>query len=409
MKPAKLLLPPVESKQLSVRGSNRPAGDGIFISRRVIESRTLTSVHELPCEFDLYKTQFGFFRLAPDNPFLTPEQLRKLDTRGCIPAGSIVNEGDILASIVDVRFPFKGEPPVPAGMQKVWNDCLEVAPGWSGSRVESVRILSRRELPRNTPAAIASKVSIQLVREQALAVGDALFIENSEVGLISKIGDVLEANIDIELDALGTQLAGLEAGEIRTLAVSKGEETSADVLHARGIGPYSIISCRPLGGKSRSGGHEVHTDQLGWLREQGMHANLSEFTSLKSDDLSSRKELRKAYETNAGFPSSGMPETLRQLEVYLWAVGLCPTIASHGDHVDVSVRLARRDELLARSSGQITKGETLNYASFKPVEGALFCERTFGPEKGSRRTRKILIQMSIIENRSGRCSSTHRY
>lgn len=385
MKPAKLLLSADKPTPLTVRGSNRLAGNGVIVSKRLIESRALTSVHELPCEFDLYKTQFGFYRLAPDNPFLTPAQLSRIDSRGCIPEGSIVNEGDILASIVNVKFPFKGEPPVPAGMQRVCNDSLEVAPGWSRSRVQTVKVLSRRELPRSTPASIAGRIDVLLVREQDLAIGDVLIISNHEVGLVSKFRDI--GDVDIELDALGTRLAGLESGEIRTLAVSKGEETSADVLHVRGIGPYSLISCRPLGGKSRCGGHEVQTEQLGWLREHGMVANLSELTSLKSDDLSSRTELRKAYEANANFPSAGMPETLRQLEVYLWAVGLFPTIASHGDHVDITVRPARRDDLLARSSGQITKPETLNYLSFKAVEGGLFCERTFGPEKGSRRTR----------------------
>ncbi len=372
---------------LNVRGSTRAAGTGIHLSPHITDARIFASKHEFDCEVELAKTEYGFHRLAKDNPFLTAAQLAKLDDRGCMPQGALVNEGDVLASVVYVRHALKGEDKVPSGMQRVCSDSLEAPPGSNGSKIDTVEVLSRRDLPRTTSAKIRGKVKVRLVLEREINPGDVLIWGESELGIVSRVDVSLGDGVDIELDALGTRLAGLKAGEVRRLAIGKAETTASEFLHARGIGPYSLISCRPLGGKSRSGGLEVSVSQIRWLRERGMMANVTEFTSLKCDDMSSRKLLRGAYRSNVGFPEAGMPESLRQVEVYLWGMGLYPSLERDGDHVEVTVRVATRDELLARSSGEVWRPETLNYATLKPTPDALFCERIFGPERGARRNR----------------------
>lgn len=47
----------------------------------------------------------------------------------------------------------------------------------------------------------------------------------------------------------------------------------------------------------------------------------------------------------------------------------------------VSIGLASPENILQRSHGEVLKPETINYRSFKPEMGGLFCERIFGPVK----------------------------
>lgn len=372
---------------LNVRGSARSAGTGIYISAQLVAAKSLTSRHYIDCELELSKTQYGFYRLAPDNPFLTVEQRSKLDARGCLPAGSNVDSGDLLASAVYVRTPLKGEARVPAGMQRVRNECLEAPPGSRGFRVESVEVLSRRELPRTTSVKTDGLVQFRLVRERDLACGDSLACKDVEIGRVSALNAELGDGIDLELDALGTRLAGLNHGEVQRIAIGKSEPTAEEYLQARGMGPYSLINSQPLGGKARSGGLPVSIDHFRWLREHGMLANLSEFTSLKCDDRGSRNHVRAAHRGLGEFPEAGMPESLRLMQLYLWAMGLHATLKRDGDHVDLTLRAATRDELLSTSDGVVTRAETLAFDTLKPTAGGLFCERVFGPETGDRRER----------------------
>ena len=51
------------------------------------------------------------------------------------------------------------------------------------------------------------------------------------------------------------------------------------------------------------------------------------------------------------------------------------------DFEKVSIGLASPEEILDWSYGEVTKPETINYRTFKPEMGGLFCERIFGPVK----------------------------
>ena len=47
----------------------------------------------------------------------------------------------------------------------------------------------------------------------------------------------------------------------------------------------------------------------------------------------------------------------------------------------IMISLASPDDILARSHGEVTKPETINYRSFRPEKDGLFCEKIFGPVK----------------------------
>ena len=51
-----------------------------------------------------------------------------------------------------------------------------------------------------------------------------------------------------------------------------------------------------------------------------------------------------------------------------------------GGYNRISIGLASPEEILAQSSGEVLKPETINYRTYKPERDGLFCERIFGPE-----------------------------
>ncbi|MDG1348242.1 MAG: hypothetical protein P8P67_00850, partial [Flavobacteriales bacterium] len=47
----------------------------------------------------------------------------------------------------------------------------------------------------------------------------------------------------------------------------------------------------------------------------------------------------------------------------------------------IKISLSSPEDILGKSSGEVTKPETINYRTYKPESGGLFCERVFGPTK----------------------------
>jgi DNA-directed RNA polymerase subunit beta len=58
-----------------------------------------------------------------------------------------------------------------------------------------------------------------------------------------------------------------------------------DKMHARGVGPYSLITQQPLGGKARSGGQKFGEMEVWALEAYGAVHTLQEMLTIKSDDL----------------------------------------------------------------------------------------------------------------------------
>ncbi len=61
--------------------------------------------------------------------------------------------------------------------------------------------------------------------------------------------------------------------------------------------------------------------------------------------------------------------------------GICKKKKLNQDFSKVTISLASPESILERSNGEVTKPETINYRTYKPEMGGLFCERIFGPVK----------------------------
>ena len=95
-----------------------------------------------------------------------------------------------------------------------------------------------------------------------------------------------------------------------------------DKMHARSIGPYSLITQQPLGGKAQFGGQRFGEMEVWALEAFGASHILQEILTVKSDDVMGRA---KAYETivkGEPMPQPGIPESLNVLLHELRGLGL---------------------------------------------------------------------------------------
>jgi hypothetical protein len=160
---------------------------------------------------------------------------------------------------------------------------------------------------------------------------------------------------------------------------------------ARNMEQYSLISLQPLG-NTPAPGQPVRTSHVRWLRSRGLNANLAELVSLKCDDLANRERLRadllqEGTPGEGAVPERGASESLLMLQAWLLGLGLDVELAGHDGHVDLAVRPARTEEVVARSSGLVRQPETIDYRTHDDIEGGLFCPAVFGPSRGQRRRR----------------------
>nr|YP_009550798.1 RNA polymerase subunit beta [Eustigmatophyceae sp. Mont 10/10-1w]QAA11731.1 RNA polymerase subunit beta [Eustigmatophyceae sp. Mont 10/10-1w] len=86
-----------------------------------------------------------------------------------------------------------------------------------------------------------------------------------------------------------------------------------DKIHARSIGPYSIITQQPLGGRSREGGQRFGEMEVWALEAFGTAHTLQEVLTIKSDDIHGRLGAYRAIVSHSTLPSPGIPESFRVL------------------------------------------------------------------------------------------------
>jgi DNA-directed RNA polymerase subunit beta len=95
----------------------------------------------------------------------------------------------------------------------------------------------------------------------------------------------------------------------------------ADKLHARSIGPYSLITQQPLGGKAQFGGQRLGEMEVWALEAYGAAHTLQEMLTMKSDDVQGRAKMYEAIVKGDNMPDPNIPESFNVLVRELQ--GLC--------------------------------------------------------------------------------------
>ncbi|WP_305239608.1 DNA-directed RNA polymerase subunit beta, partial [uncultured Muribaculum sp.] len=95
-----------------------------------------------------------------------------------------------------------------------------------------------------------------------------------------------------------------------------------DKMHARSIGPYSLITQQPLGGKAQFGGQRFGEMEVWALEAFGASHVLQEILTIKSDDVNGRSKAYEAIVKGDPMPQAGIPESLNVLLHELRGLGL---------------------------------------------------------------------------------------
>ena len=95
-----------------------------------------------------------------------------------------------------------------------------------------------------------------------------------------------------------------------------------DKMHARSIGPYSLITQQPLGGKAQFGGQRFGEMEVWALEAYGASSTLREILTVKSDDVVGRAKTYEAIVKGEPMPEPGLPESFNVLMHELKGLGL---------------------------------------------------------------------------------------
>jgi DNA-directed RNA polymerase subunit beta len=166
--------------------------------------------------------------------------------------------------------------------------------------------------------------------------------------LAGLLGPKSEADADAAVTEL-LRVAGLSAaGKVRLRDGRSGEFFTSDVtvgsiymmklshlvddkIHARSIGPYSLVTQQPLAGKAQFGGQRFGEMEVWALEAYGAAHTLQEILTVKSDDVNGRSRVYEAIVKGQNLPKPGIPESFNVLVKELQALGLKVTLGTTED------------------------------------------------------------------------------
>jgi DNA-directed RNA polymerase subunit beta len=102
-----------------------------------------------------------------------------------------------------------------------------------------------------------------------------------------------------------------------------------DKIHARSIGPYSLVTQQPLGGKAQFGGQRFGEMEVWALEAYGAAYTLQEMLTVKSDDVSGRTKVYEAIVREQDTFEAGIPESFNVLVKELKSLGLNVDLDMH--------------------------------------------------------------------------------
>ena len=117
---------------------------------------------------------------------------------------------------------------------------------------------------------------------------------------------------------------------VGTIYMLKLSHLIDDKIHARSIGPYSLVTQQPLAGKAQFGGQRFGEMEVWALEAYGAAHTLQEILTVKSDDVSGRSKVYEAIVKGENLPEPGIPESFNVLVKELQALGLSVTLG-HDD------------------------------------------------------------------------------
>jgi DNA-directed RNA polymerase subunit beta len=110
-----------------------------------------------------------------------------------------------------------------------------------------------------------------------------------------------------------------------------------DKIHARSIGPYSLVTQQPLGGKAQFGGQRFGEMEVWALEAYGAAYTLQEILTVKSDDIIGRTKTYESIINGINIPEPGIPESFKVLIKELQSLAL-DIKTKAGDDSEIKIR-----------------------------------------------------------------------
>ncbi|HEY0930013.1 MAG TPA: DNA-directed RNA polymerase subunit beta [Gemmatimonas sp.] len=203
------------------------------------------------------------------------------------------------------------------------------------------------EVPEGAPAAIEAlealvalspAETLQRIGQPALAGmlagGKEADVDAAASELIRLAGLTPTGKVRLRDGRTGeTFIAPVTVGEIYMLKLSHLVD---DKIHARSIGPYSLVTQQPLAGKAQFGGQRFGEMEVWALEAYGAAHTLQEILTVKSDDVNGRSRVYEAIVKGQNLPEPGIPESFNVLVKELQALGIKVTLgATDGTGVEL--------------------------------------------------------------------------
>ncbi|WP_036223555.1 DNA-directed RNA polymerase subunit beta [Maritalea myrionectae] len=188
------------------------------------------------------------------------------------------------------------------------------------------------------------------------------YVENLDDDSVVRLADYLQNGVSISTPVFDgakepdivdmLERAGLEgSGQSRLIDGRTGEEFHRDVtvgyiymlklhhlvddkIHARSIGPYSLVTQQPLGGKAQFGGQRFGEMEVWALEAYGAAYTLQEMLTVKSDDVAGRTKVYEAIVRGDDTFEAGIPESFNVLVKEIRSLGLNVELSSSEDDGD---------------------------------------------------------------------------
>ena len=124
-----------------------------------------------------------------------------------------------------------------------------------------------------------------------------------------------------------------------------------DKIHARSVGPYSLVTQQPLGGKAQFGGQRFGEMEVWALEAYGAAYTLQEILTVKSDDTVGRVKTYEAIVKGQNVPNPGIPESFKVLVKELQSLCLdVRVLDTHGEEIDLKQSLDDDDDIAPKAA-----------------------------------------------------------
>ncbi|HEX9679722.1 MAG TPA: DNA-directed RNA polymerase subunit beta [Candidatus Saccharimonadales bacterium] len=230
-----------------------------------------------------------------------------------------------------------------------------------------------------------------------MADGTPVDIVLNPLGVVSRmnIGQVFETHLGMAMRTLGLKVAspafsGVSIDKIKQLLKQAGlpedgkfqlydgrsgdafnqhsvvgsmymlklEHMVVDKIHARSIGPYTMVTQQPLGGKAQNGGQRFGEMEVWGLEAYGAAASLQEMLTIKSDDVFGRSKAYESIIKKEPIVGPKVPESFNVLVKELQGLGLkVDLIESDAKQIDAEALLAESIKNVAEHSPQVKPDE----------------------------------------------------